>query len=319
MQAKIVRRVCWLVALAAIPYVVQAQESWKLTLGASYRDFDDVSFKATPLMNFGNRVPADGPLGLQGYTDADFAGITVSIPSFPVDYTTYNGGNEDLDGSDSWSPVIGLERTFQTEGRWTFSWVGNAQYYQMDVTGSDSGNAADAGAFDAFHNFYSVPLVPGTTPAIPPVPNNLTPVPGFSGGTMVTVENDMDMDLVVLDVGLKTGYEATHSITAFFELGPTLSYSDLQTSRSVTATWTPIPPATGATDPGLAVQNSDDDESKLMLGGFISLGGDLKLTERLSASAKARYDVVFADDPTTDHASVDLDGLSGQLLIIYAF
>ena len=71
-------------------------------------------------------------------------------------------------------------------------------------------------------------------------------------------------------------------------------------------------------DTGRDTVNNDDDELEFQIGGYLSLGALLDVTDRVSLAAEGRYDVVF-DEAETDHASVDLDGFSGQLKILFSF
>jgi len=317
MRAKTLRLACTVAVLAAMPLLTVAQESgWRMGVGASYRDFGDVDFESFTSPNYDNTDPAAGPLGLQGYTIGGLVAAGVVIPDFPTevpfnaDHASFVGGDGSVGSSDSWAPVITFEQVPNAEDGIAVTLVSNLQFYQVDV---DTDN--DPAALD-IHNYQHKATRIGTVPTIAPNPSSGENA-GPSTGTNVTVESDFEMDLFVIDVGLKASMDVCSGFSIYGAVGPTLNIADIETAQSLEATF--FGPANLPGNPGNMRAEEDDDELDFAIGGYISLGGVIQIDERWAIGAEARYDALFGSDPGTSQAEIELDGLSGQLKVLFSF
>ncbi|OGV62859.1 MAG: hypothetical protein A3K19_26125 [Lentisphaerae bacterium RIFOXYB12_FULL_65_16] len=293
-----------LVAASIVSLTAMAEDGgWRLSLGASYRCFDDVEFHNFAFRNYGNTDPANGPLGVQGYTDASFSGLIPVV--FNSDHMSFTGANEDLDDTaDSLAPVIGIEKALWVRDALTLSVVSNLQYYQLDAGGTDTGSLAAA--------WYQHMWLPGGAGIIPaPVSG---PFDGLSSDSSASVKNDMDMDLFVLDLGAKASVSVCEWFGFYGAVGPTLNFSDLETSQTESAQWNK---ATGPGTDSYSVKHTDDDQS-ITLGGYAAVGLQFAVTDSVGIAAEYRYDIA-TDDVSTSQASVDLDGSSAQLKLTIRF
>jgi opacity protein-like surface antigen len=300
----------WVQALTGVALVVQAgvagagESAWSLRLGASYRDFDDMSFEASGLRNW-ERSNSAGPYGVQNITTAP--GNPILAPVI-LDSVRWDGGSSSIDSSDKWSPVLGF-RYDLTRPCWArLALVGNAQYYRLGTDAGASGSAVSPNGFDVQQHQYFVTDTQGT----------LTPgavlVGGPMPGTGFSARNQFDMDLYVLDIGLEA--RATVSRVNFsLAVGPTLTIADAESSQMEQATW-------ASQGPGLAAggysQDRSDSATDALLGVYGALGVSVDITPSWAIGLEYRYDYV-GDDAGTDQAEMDLSGSSGILSVTYRF
>lgn len=298
------------VALTALSMAALAQQDgWQLKLGVSYRSFGDVDFSGFELRNFGIIDPADGNLGIQDYSNETFADIDEPAV-FGTDHARYPGGDSSVSSSDSWAPVLGVERVVGARNGWVFSVVANLQYFNVDVSGGASADSDDAGNFETFRYMHQ---------AVPP-PGGISPDPlagpfdGLSDGTSVAVTADFEMDLFVLDLGVKAAYPFDHGLSIFGAVGPTLSICLIDTERTESAEWNDF------TNVRREYSNREkNDTTAVRIGAYASIGASLRLGERLAVAAEARYDEVFGSDPGTSIAKIDLSGASGIVKLMLSF
>jgi len=293
-----------LVAASIVSLTAMAEDGgWRLSLGASYRCFDDVEFHNFAFRNYGNTDPARGPLGVQGYTNASFSGPDPVV--FNADHIRYTGTSADLDDTaDAMAPVLGIEKALWVRDALTLSVASNLQYYQLD------GGGADSESFSA--GWYQHTWLPGGAGIIP------TPVSGpfteLSSGTSASVRNDMELDLFVLDLGVKAAFAVCRWFGGYGAFGPSLNFSDLETSQRESAQWNKV--GAPGTD-SYTLKHTDDDQS-LTVGGYAAFGLQFAVTDRIGIAAEYRYDIA-TDDVSTSQASVDLDGSSAQVKLTVKF
>ena len=281
-------------------------EGWRLGVGVSYRDFQDLEFESFSLRNYNQTDPTTGNLGLQGYEN----NVTL-VPytgGFAVDHAAFKGTGEDFSTGSRTAPVITLEKSWRQDDALHLSWVFNLQYYDLDNSfGTDVTGAAASRYFNTFNrNHWSVggnlaPAFPGATP-------------GLQAGTKVFVRHEFDLDLYVLDFGLKADY-ATKFANFSLAGGPTLNLSLADSRRTEGATWNPVG---GTADPGSYTRSESASRDQLVLGGYLAAGVNFSLTERWTLAAEYRYDVA-SEKVGTHHAELDLDGQSLLLRLSYAF
>lgn len=300
----------WVQALTGVALVVQAgvagagESPWTLRLGASYRDFDDVTFEATDLRNWGRSNTA-GPYGVQNITTAP--GNPILAPVI-LDSVTWEGGAESIDSSDKFGPIIGF-RYDLTRPCWArLALVGNVQYYNLGTEAAASGSAVAPNGFAlAQHQHFVLDTLGTLTPGA-------VLVGGPMPGTTFSARSEFDMDLYVLDLGLEA--RATVSRVNFtLAVGPTLTITDTDASQMQQASW-------AAQGPGLSAggysQESSDSGTDALLGAYGALGVSFDITTSWGVGLEYRYDYV-GDDAGTDQAEMDLSGSSAILRVTYRF
>jgi len=309
MNLKCVKRLACVVA-GCVSLVTGAEDGWRLSLGTSYRDFDRIDFKPFPLRNFSHVDPAAGAVGIQGYVNATFQDGSPNVPAaFTADRVQFPG----LDSSaESWAPALGVEKTLCTRGSFVFGFVGNLQYHRVKADDSAGATQAAPGEFAAWNQNYNV--LAGIIILPPPGPY-YTNVGLVDARTSLMVENELELDLYVLDLGLKAAYWPKPAFNFYGAAGPSLTLSDLETEQVESGSWFPIP---STNDGGAYRESRSDSELKLILGGYVALGTEYRITECLGIAAEYRYDLT-AEDAETAHAELDLESGSGQVRLIYSF
>lgn len=307
------KRTAFCLVLAGLVCGIADAQEWKLGLGVSYRQFDDVEFSGATLRNFGDLefILRDG--AALDYTPANLGAVIGDLPGGTgainivenvVVTSGYLGVDEDTSDSDGWAPVLTGEYLFMTKDRLSLSVVANFMYFNVEV----GGMAAMPMSSTAQLNQYFV--VAGS---VSPLPTG----PGTSYNDIMTsgfASNDFSMDLYGLDLGLKLAYSFDLSIDVYAAVGPTLSIVDLDSSVTETASYS-APGNAGGTFYSQALSESATDA---LFGVYGALGGAAWLNERVGIVLEARYDEVF-DTAETDLAELDLSGLSGAAKIIFRF
>jgi len=299
----------WLKKVAVILVAVMAggawagESPWTLSLGASYREFEDVTFGTSEFRNWGQHNGA-GPYGVQN--------ISAAPGNYPnnviLDEVRYDGGEGGLSSSDKLAPIIGLRYDLHQTGRVRLAIVGNFQYFRVDV-GSDASGSADAPG-DFTVNQYTHSVLPDGTVLESDLP------PDFpESGTFFSVRNQFEMDLYVLDLGLEARTELGCSLNLFAACGPTLTFADAESSQSQSMRWKDQ-------GPGLVgdshTQEDSDSSSEFLLGAYVALGVSFDLTESWSLALECRYDYVNGD-AGTDQAEIDLSGYGAIVSLRYQF
>lgn len=300
-----IKKICKTLAVAGVlslPALAGEQQDWQFSFGVSYRAFDDVDLDTFSFRNSGTLDPAVGPLGIQGFTDATFAAIAAP-QAFSVSHVQFSGEDGDVSGSDSFAPVITAEKIYSQKEGVTYSLIANLQYYMMDVSGD--GNSIDA----VNYSYIALPAPAGIAPA--PLGG---PFAGLAAGDSVSASVDFEMDLLVLDLGVKASKMFGEKCNGYISGGPTLNLSMIDTSVSESASWTPVT----AADTGSYSSSADDDETGLNVGLYAAVGTKMAISETVRCTAEIRYDIV-AGTPGTDQAELDLDSFSAQLKLIWDF
>mgnify|MGYP006286583417 CR=1 FL=1 len=292
--------------VAVLQVAVSAQGgNWRLQLGVSYRNFDDVDFESVEFRNWGAQT-GGGPFGVQNAT-------TTPASNVDLDYVRWDGTSEDIDDLGHWSPVLGVYKPLGESERFSLGIAAHMQYYCIESNVSTAGDMASPDTFTAIQYNHQaragtiLPVFPGALPNVPPV----APV----GGTMTSFRMDADteMHLLVFDCGLQASIPvAMTEITA--GLGPTVSIADVDSEQKGQVTWSAQP----GVDAGTQRIARSDSETDILFGGFASVGISVDVTENLQLAADYRYD--FVDGHAGDDlASMDLDGSSGQVAIRFNF
>ncbi len=292
--------------------LASAQE-WKLGLGVSYRQFDDVEFNGAAVRNFNElRLLLRAGAALD-YNPANLAAVVGDLPGGNgainvvegVTVTTsYFGADEGVSSCDQWSPVLTAEYLFMTRDRLSLSAVVNFQYFHVGVGGMSNLGVSNTATLNQY-------FVAG---------GNVSPLPlgaGVPYGDIATsgyASNSFSMDLYALDLGLKLAYSFDFALDLFVAAGPSFNLVDVDSKTSEWATYS-APGNPGGT---FYSQERSDGGTDVLFGVYAAIGAQYWFNERWGVALEARYDEVF-DKVDTDLAELDLSGFSGLGKIIFRF
>jgi len=294
-----------LALVGVLSLAAQAEDGVRVSLGATYRRFGNVDFRGLTLRNYGVTDKANGPLGLQGYTDATFPAAYAGTPS--VDHAAVQGDTEAPDSASCYGTVVSAEKNVYGSDSLVLRLVANLQYFKVDAGRTDTGSGATPGRFTMYTNRHNV--LAGLIQA------PWARLPAASAGTTVSVRNDLVADLYVLDLGLKAVCCPDAALTFYAAAGPTLTIVDVETFQRESAAWAAVPLTN---DTGSYRLSHRDDDTDVVLGAYAAAGAEYRFGERLAVAAEFRYDAT-AGDPGTDHADMDLDGAGGQVKLTCDF
>ncbi len=319
----------WLLALGALVSLALPASAgdWKLSLGASYRSFDDVTFNATQLSSSGGDYVngyynADDDYLVMGDAQLDLTGWYAMGLNYArnvsFDQTTFAGGSDGWDGTTGL--VVSLSRPLTTTNSgWTFGVNLSLAGFSADVSAAATeGNGLTTTTYVGFFSLpNTVPLPPSTSYPTTPVSGSgglglNQPVydPSASATTSARLELSADLNLYVLSLGLQAG-RSFGPLAVRLEAGPTLNLADFDTSMAQNVTWT----EGGA---GVYSSSQTDDTLDILFGVYASGGLSWQFSERWEIGVEARWDEVF-DDVSTDLAQMDLSGLSFSALVGFSF
>lgn len=316
----------WITALSMFAAVVPAMaDGWRVSLGASYRTFDDVSFKpltlsATPGDRFVNGDWA-GENDYSVLSDAqvvpgwDQAGDTEWLLTVKFDETTFEGLDEEMDATPG--AVLGLSKVFYvTDSNWWFTGKVSLSWFASDIDASASeGNGLSTTTWVGKFLMLS-PNDPNLFPDTFPIVGGQAPnwplyepveFPDAQATTASRLAMDAEMDLYVLSFGVQAGH-AFGPIALILEAGPTLNLVNFETSVQQTIAW----------DGGGIDRSESDDSLDVLLGVYAAGGITWRFMENFDLAVEARWDEVFGE-AETDQAEMDLSGASFSLTLGYYF
>ena len=342
------RTVTIAVLTLAVPLALVARDApeWELSLGTSYRTFDDVTFEETVLQGAGGGFVAGSHEDSENFRiEGDAAdgegGENVSPQLDPRGWRRPEGGDtyvrevyfdqavaggDDQDPEEAWGAVLGASRRFSRDS--CFALDLGVAYFGTEVdTGSGRIETTTYTGFltagdDPGDNRPRTPYeeVDGTVVTDGGLNLDMTEELfdlGGPGTTAVSAEVDAEADLYVLSFGVSV-HQAMDRIGVFAGAGPTLTVVDAESERKQSAVWdAPTNPLDGQPVPGFARRHSDS-QLALRAGAYGSVGARVDVTERMAVSVSYRYDKVFGD-VDLDHVSFDLDGHSGEVRLIFAY
>jgi hypothetical protein len=298
-----ISRAGYLAAALAVSAATAEEGAWKLKLGASYRAFDDFEFGAADLPGSTTAADPAGPFGIQDLTPAQPGFVAPSLVT--VDVVSYAGADVETESSSGFAPYIGGEYVLQEEDNIAWSLAFGFQYFTPD--GDASANTV---GLTSTPTTYDVLLDGGVPTIIPPAS-----FVGAAGASAVTVTQEWEVDLAVLDLGVKGNYDAG-GFSFGLEAGPTLNFIDVETSQSFdTSAATVIP---GAATAGTAMPQASDDDSDVSLGLYIGLSVGFDISDTVGVGLGYRYDWVDQDAETA-HGSLDLSSHSFMLSVELGF
>ncbi len=276
-------------ALASLSCV--AAEEWKLSLGVTYRTFDDISMHGLTL--------GDGSKYLDGDDDGSnpispVDQVTPPSSSFPLlgeavslHRANYTGASDELDSGTGL--VFGASKQMDNGFGFELSFV------YID-TSFDEGVNADTYT-DVFYGG-----VPGGSDEFGDMP---------PGGKTADVQIRYDMDVTLYTFG--AGISKTLQIGAFdmkFSGGPTITIADFDMSYVATQSFTGIDDVNHG--------SGSDDGIDLLLGAYVAADLSYDFNENWGMALGLRYDLIV-NEIESDIADIDASGLSVELKVTYQF
>ena len=184
----------------------------------------------------------------------------------------------DVEGMDCFGPVLSLEYGIWRKDAMTLSLVGGVQYYHLDNSCHISSLTTET------HSF---------TPVGNPEFGSVVGDVSRRGGVF---KAKMDMDLYILDVAVKAGYDVSESFGLFAAFGPTMTFADTESK----------------------VDGRHDSDEDFIFGLYAGAGVAWWFTEKVGLSCEVRYDAAFEKAETRD-VKQELDGFGGALKLLIAF
>jgi hypothetical protein len=349
-------RLSLVVLLLLLTTSATSPNAWKYSIGATYRQFDDLEFEALPVtrqdgadfvtgkhQNATNFVIEDSPqLDPAGWTEAsdpngdvnstaDNDGDETFVRNVFYDSASFGGGSESSDGA------FGL--TLQASQQ-----VDDQEYLDFNLGFGLFRDQANSEVEAATTTRTGLLMQTGGAPTIdqPPMPyieengavlsggptnlgmtNNLFDL-GSPAVSRTTLELDADAEVYVLSLGFSWRYVLdevgpfTEGLSFYAGGGPTMTIVDAETTVTQSAVWD----APGSTVDGNPVPNfaraDDDRELGVEPGFYATLGAGYSFNDRLDLYLGYRYDEVLGE-VSTSHAEFDLDGHSLECRVTYWF
>lgn len=317
------------IVMFAVAGIAMAQQTetngWKLSLGASYRTFDNVDFESTtftaPGGNYANgnytdggnyTIQDDSQLQPGGWTDG---GLGQWIRTASFDQSVAPGDSADADNGVG--TIIELEREmWQPRENVGVSLVLGFGFFQSDADrNATTGNGITT---TTLTGTLTSPVDPGA--AVPATPYTVAGGAGFPlstpldlgdvATTTATLNLESDLDLYVLSLGAKA-YCRFDRLALTFAAGPTLNLADFTTESRQRVTFN----NSGAE---AYSRSQSDDTQDVIFGAFVGIGADYRFSERWALGVSYRYDGLFSK-VDTDLAEMDLSGQSVQAKLSWLF
>jgi hypothetical protein len=309
---KVNKAVICLVGVVGVLSGIASAQELKLGLGVSYRELDDVEFNGLAVRNFRNLafLVRDGEI--LNYTPENLNEIIENLPGQTGAINTIEdvdvssgrvGGEGEFDSSEGWAPVLTAEYVFMTRENITLGAVANIQYFGVETSATMNLGLDSEGALSQYF------VVGG----------DVAPIASGEGtefddiDVAGTVDNEFEMDLYVLDLGLKLAYCTNWSIDVFLAAGGSINIADANSEVSEFAVY-----SAGSAGGEFYRQSQEDGSTEVLLGVYGALGAQWWFSETIGVVLEGRYDEVF-NEVETDYAEVDLDGFSGLGKILIRF
>ncbi len=257
--ALIVSAFCCL-AQNAEPVVTVTEHGVKFGAGVITRHFEDTKIKGTS----GGSSVVTRNLGAMNETVTVVSGGT--------------SGKMDVETIDCFGPVLSLEYGIWQKEALSLSVIGGFQYYWLNNSRHVNGVSKES------HFYTSV-----NHPEFGPTPSEV-----YTFGDRFKAK--VDMDLYILDLGLKADYAFSESFELFAACGPTLAFADTESK----------------------VDGRHDSDEDFIFGIYAGVGAAYWFNEKIGLSCEVRYDAAFEKVETKD-IKQELEGFGGALKLLIAF
>lgn len=288
-------------------------EGWRLSLGGSYRTFDEAEFDS---FDFVNPHAETG----SGFVTGDLRGNDTRL-SVVDDALQVDIGDDDADlhkvefegdSDSSMDSAVGLilsaRRALAMENG-----VGVELSLATAFMNSDA-RFAVAGTTENYAGLapaWGAPKADGSNFGIEVRDWALAAGGQQRVGVNGEVAYDFDVDVFTLGAGVSKEIMILDAICLNMAAGPTVTIANYDISREQTVRFT---------DPAETVVYSDtedDDGIDGLLGVYFGVGLGCNVTERLGVQLGARYD--YMTELETDFADIGLSGLSGELKLVFFY
>lgn len=265
----------------------------KLGVGLSYRNFHTVRLHGTSQRGTeGYAIGAPAVAGL--YTDANqVTSSALSLPAYKMSsdgYSTHTHGKFGF--GEQLSPVLSASSLVWQDDNFTVEAIANFQFFNMNTN-------QYAQATERFRYFETRWINNKAMMGIT-ADNQFATVINPKYSELAVARNDgkisFDLQLYVLDLGLKANYTFADNFDIFAAAGPSLSIADMESH---------------------SYAHSDND-TEWILGFYASVGGNYMFTESLGLSLEARYDEAFKH-ANTHYGNLNLDSWSTLAKLNFLF
>jgi opacity protein-like surface antigen len=233
----------------------------KFGAGVITRHFEDTKIKGAS----GGTIVKTKPLGAMTETITVVSGGT--------------SGKMDVESIDCFGPVISLEFGVWQKEAITLSVIGDFQYYCLDNSRRINGSTTETHSYTPVGEHSSFGSVIGDI---------------YTFGDSFKAK--VDMDLYILDLGLKADYAFSESFELFASFGPSVAFVDTESK----------------------VNDRHDSDEDFIFGLYANVGMAYWFSEKIGISCEIRYDTAFEKVETKD-IKQELDGFGGALKLLIAF
>jgi len=271
--------------------------SWNVSIGVSYRKFDDAKFKRFGAPSVSGVLIDDNftPMGATAATEYIRQNGTLVDGAFRSGYFLNVSGavasnSGEYESSDCFGPAISASYSFLKQDKLSLSATIGYQYFNIDAKASGFGGSQSS-------EYWEVARVGD------PIRESAN-VDYFYSAAKAEVE----LDLYAFDLGVRADLALSDALSIFANVGPTITYADMDSA---------VAAYLGGADYGTAVGGSDS-STYFVFGLFAAAGVSYWFNDAVGIAFEARYDLSF-DDVSTHYASQDLDSFGGALKVQFAF
>ena len=214
-------------------------------------------------------------------TSGGYSVVTENYGAMNETITVVSGGTAGkmgVEAIDCFGPVLSLEYGIWQKDAITLSLIGEFQYYWLNNSRHINGRSTET------HSYTSV-----NHPEFGPTPSEV-----YTFGDRFKAK--VDMDLYILDIGLKSSYDFSESFGIFAAVGPTLTFADTESK----------------------VDGRHDSDEDFIFGVYAGVGMTYWFNEKVGISCEVRYDAAFEKVETKD-IKQDINGFGGALKLLIAF
>ncbi len=278
------------------------ENGWKLSIGANYRSFEQVTFNqigeyvngSVTDIGSGNYLYKVADPTSQVFVDGVNDTVTLASTSGSGDFNFDNGMGVVLKASKVFSQGDAINWSFDLSLATAYTQSAHSVGTTFTTFNFGNWNSSIDGNGD---------VSPGPYPPAAPVAGKTEGVSGnytpSDPGTTAHIKYDLNLGLYTLGAGVSASCD-TGPVTLFVGGGPTLSVVDYDIDYSA-----------------FDVQKNSD-STRLRAGMYAELGLEVPFSEKWAVGLSGRYDWIPVD-VNTDLAELELSGFSGQLFVSYQF
>ena len=214
-------------------------------------------------------------------TSGGYTVRTHNVGAMDETVTIVSGGTSgkmDVETIDCFGPVLSLEYGVWQSDAVTLSVIGDFQYFWLNNSRHVNGVSTETYSYTPVNN--------------PEFGSVIGDIHSFGD----RFKAKMDMDLYILDLGLKADYAFNESFDIYAACGPTLTFADTDSK----------------------VDGRHDSDEDFIFGFYAGVGATYWFNEKVGVACEVRYDAAF-DKVETKDIKQELDGFGGALKLVIAF